>query len=96
MVNEDFDLYENLVHSDSHNFLLGKVKTLLKDSIVEKYILKNDFNKNLFNLYAEYTATGIMSMYIEWFNTESNISLMELGEAAGEISFKGFEFILNK
>lgn len=96
VINEDFDLYKRLVYSSSYNFLIIKVKELLKDAILDKYTNKLNMNKELYSLYAEYTASGVMSLYIEWFKTNSELSLEDLAKVAGNITFNGVSVILAK
>jgi len=94
VINEDFDFYQKLIHANSYNFLLIKVKKILKDNLVERFYKTINTNKEVLNLYAEFTASGIMSMYIEWFNLDSNISLEDLAKAASNIAFKGINSII--
>ena len=68
VINEDFDFYQKLIHANSYNFLLIKVKKILKDTLIERFYKKLNNDKEVLNLYAEFTASGIMSMYLEWFN----------------------------
>lgn len=96
VINEDFELYQRLVFSNSYTFLIIKVKKVLKDTILEKYNDKLNMSKDLYNLYAEYTASGVMSLYIEWFKTNSKLSLEDLANVVGNISFNGVRSILIK
>jgi AcrR family transcriptional regulator len=96
VINDDFDLYQRLVYANSYNFLIIKVKKILKDTILEKYNKKLNMSKDVFNLYAEYTASGVMSLYIEWFKMNSKLSLEDLAKVAGNITFNGVSSILIK
>jgi len=93
---DDFELYQRLVFANSYTFLIIKVKKVLKDTILEKYNDKLNMSKDLYNLYAEYTASGVMSLYIEWFKTNSKLSLEDLAKVVGNISFNGVRSILIK
>jgi len=94
VINEDFDFYKKLIRANSYNFLLIKVKKILKDILIERFYKKLNNDKEVLNLYAEFTASGIMSMYIEWFNIDSKLSLEDLAKAASNISFKGINSII--
>lgn len=94
VINEDFDFYQKLIRANSYNFLLIKVKKILKDILIERFYKKLNNDKEVLDLYAEFTASGIMSMYIEWFNLDSNISLEDLAKAASNIAFKGINSII--
>jgi len=94
VINEDFNFYKKLVRANSYNFLLTKVKKILKDTFIERFDKKPNTNKELFNLYAEFAASGVISMYIEWFNIDSPLSLEDLAKAASNISFNGLNSII--
>jgi AcrR family transcriptional regulator len=96
VINDDFELYQRLVFANSYTFLIIKVKKVLKDTILEKYNDKLNMSKDLYNLYAEYIASGVMSLYIEWFKTNSKLSLEDLAKVVGNISFNGVRSILIK
>lgn len=94
LINEDFDFYKKLARVNSYDFLFVKIKQILKDRIVEELSKKLNDNNEMLNLYAEFGASGIMSMYNEWFNTDSNISLEDLAKAAGNLAFNGINSII--
>jgi len=94
VINEDFNFYKKLVRANSYNFLLTKVKKILKDTFIERFDKKPNTNKELLNLYAEFAASGVISMYIEWFNIDSPLSLEDLAKAASNISFNGLNSII--
>lgn len=94
VINENFDLYKQLLRYDSNNFFVTKVKKILKDSIIERYQYKFKLDKDTFSLYTEYVASGIISMYIEWFNRNSLLSLEDLARIAGNITLNGMKHLI--
>ncbi|MDO5518781.1 MAG: TetR/AcrR family transcriptional regulator C-terminal domain-containing protein [Clostridium sp.] len=94
VISEDFDLYKKLICANSYNFLLVKVKKILKDIIMERLDNKVNDSSEMLNLYAEFISSGVMNMYIDWFTTNSDIPLEELTKAASKISFTGINSIL--
>ena len=94
LINEDFDFYQKLARVNSYDFLFVKIKQILKDKIVEELSEKLNANHEMLNLYAEFGASGIISMYNEWFNMDSNISLEDLAKAAGNLVFNGINSII--
>lgn len=96
VIMEDYDFYEKLIRANSYNFLFIKVKKILKDTIIEKYHEKLEVSKEMLSLYAEFTASGLISMYIEWFSINSKLSLEDLAKAASNIAFNGIHSILAK
>jgi AcrR family transcriptional regulator len=94
VLTEDFDFYQKLVHTDSHNFLLLKVKKILKDSFIERLHKKLNINEEVLNLYAEFTSSGIIFMYVEWLNMDSVLSFEDFANAASNIAFNGINSII--
>lgn len=96
VINEDYDFYKKLVCTNSYIRLFTKVKKILKNTLIEKFHKKIEINKEMLNLYAEFTASGLMSMYVEWFRMNSKLSLEDLAKAAGNIAFDGINSIFAK
>lgn len=94
VINEDFNFYKKLIQANSYSFLLIKVKKILKDTLIERFNKKLNINKEVLTLYVEFAASGIMSMYIQWFYMDSNLSLEELAKAASNIAFNGINSII--
>ncbi|MEE0374913.1 MAG: TetR-like C-terminal domain-containing protein, partial [Lachnospiraceae bacterium] len=80
IINDDFELYQSLIFSNNYDFLLIKVKNTIKKTLLERYAPKINAQNNLLGLYAEYVASGIVSMYIEWFHSDNSVSLEELAK----------------
>ena len=62
------------------------MKNTIKKTLLERYAPKINAQNNLLGLYAEYVASGIVSMYIEWFHSDNSVSLEELAKAASDIT----------
>ncbi len=90
IINDDFELYRSLIFSNNYDFLLIKVKNTIKKTLLERYAPRINAQNNLLGLYAEYVASGIVSMYIEWFHSDNSVSLEELAKAASDITLFGF------
>lgn len=90
IINDDFELYRSLIFSNNYDFLFIKVKNTIKKTLLERYAPKINAQNNLLGLYAEYVASGIVSMYIEWFHSDNSVSLEELAKAASDITLFGF------
>jgi hypothetical protein len=78
VVNEDIDFYRKLIKASHYNFRFNEAKKLLKTTFIEMFYKKLKINKDVLNFYAEYCATGIIAMYLEWFHTNSKLSLNDL------------------
>ena len=93
MISNKIELYQNVVYTNSHTLIFMKAKEILKNSFLEKYDPSFSISKDMFQLHAEFAASGIIAVYIEWFTMGSTITLEELAKAAGDFTFYGFSAI---
>lgn len=47
----------------------------------------------VFNVYAEYIASGIVNIYIDWLNSETSMTLAELTQVAKDAVLAGWSRI---
>lgn len=96
IIRKDIALYRRI----NEIGLLPRLISRIKDAIIEIFMKQSNLNfsqsKERYILYAEYAASGILSMYARWFSDDSQITLEELTKTAGEITFYGFQSILKK
>ena len=95
-IQEDIDLYRILNHSDLLPHLIQRAKNALIEVFFRKYNIPADSDNERYILYAEYAASGILSMYTKWFSSDSHMSLEELTRTAAEITLYGFQHLLPK
>ena len=93
-IQEDIDLYRILNHSDLLPHLIQRAKNALIEVFFRKYNIPADSDNERYILYAEYAASGILSMYTKWFSSDSHMSLEELTRTAAEITLYGFQHLL--
>ena len=93
-IQEDIDLYRILNHSDLLPHLIQRAKNALIEVFFRKYNISADSDNERYILYAEYAASGILSMYTKWFSSDSHMSLEELTRTAAEITLYGFQHLL--
>lgn len=96
IINADVDFYKHLVQSTSNSKLLEKIKKMLKNKIID--IIQNEINmkKEVLSYAIEFVASGTLSIYEEWFNSEREISLEEVSEIAGVLAFDGINSIIDR
>lgn len=94
ILNDNFDLYHKLIVSNSYSFILIKVKDVFKNAVLEKLTEYLNLKATMLNLYAEFIATGITSIYVEWFKLEGDMSYEELTNAASLIVYEGLNRII--
>ncbi|MDO5521492.1 MAG: TetR/AcrR family transcriptional regulator [bacterium] len=95
LISNDFKLYQQLVYANSNTLLFVKVKQIMKSALMDSYTDDFQISKEMFQLYAEFAASGIVSMYIEWFMINSTLSLEEMAKAAGDVTLQGFRMFIH-
>lgn len=93
-IQEDIDLYRILNHSDLLPHLIQRAKNALIEVFFRKYNISADSDNERYILYAEYAASGILSMYTKWFSRDFHMSLEELTRIAAEITLYGLQHLL--
>ena len=95
-IQEDMELYRILNHSDLLPHLIQRAKNALIEVFFRKYNISADSDNERYILYAEYAASGILSMYTKWFSSDSKMNLEELTKTAAEITLYGFQHLFSK
>lgn len=93
-IQEDIGLYRILNHSDLLPHLIQRAKNALIEVFFRKYNISADSDNKRYILYAEYAASGILSMYTKWFSRDFHMSLEELTRTAAEITLYGLQHLL--
>ena len=91
---ENIDIYRKIANHTTYAFLLKDCKNILKNSIIESFYEKSNMSMEVFNVYAEFIASGIISIYTDWLNTNSKMSLEELTIVAREAVLYGWQNII--
>ena len=95
-IQEDIELYRTLNHADLLPHLILRAKNALIDVFFRKYNIPADSDSERYILYAEYAASGILSMYTKWFSNDFHMSLEELTKTAAEITLYGFQHLISQ
>ncbi len=96
LISEDIELYRRLNKTGMLALLIIHVKNGVVAHVMNEYHLSDEKNSRLYELCAEYIASGVLSMYARWFSMESSITLDELTKTAGELTVYGIKSILPK
>lgn len=91
LINQNFEFYQELIRMDESISLIKKIKQVLKDTLLQIAVPKIKVDHAFLNLILEYITSGIVSMYIEWFYSEQNISLENVAKTAGQLVFDGLK-----
>lgn len=90
----DIELYRTLNYADLLPHLILRAKNALIDVFFRKYNIPADSDSERYILYAEFAASGILSMYTKWFSNDFHMSLEELTKTAAEITLYGFQHLI--
>lgn len=91
---EDIGLYRRISESTSYAFLKTECKDILKNTIKESFYENSGMSPKVFNVYAEYIASGIIGIYTNWLSTNSGMSLNELNDIAIDTVSNGWSRIV--
>ena len=95
LMSSNAEFIHQLVQVDALESLEKKVKQTIKNAVAETIKLKHGDSKDIFNLSMEYAISGAISMYIEWFSTDSKIPLKMLSDLTFDLVKPNINFALN-
>lgn len=91
---KNIEIYKKIAERTSYAFLLTDCKNILKNSIIESFYEKSNMSIEVFNIYAEYISSGIIGIYIEWLNVDSELTLDELTVISKDVVLNAWEKII--
>lgn len=91
---EDIEVYRRIAEKTTYMFLLMDCKDILKESIIESFYKKSNMTLEVFSVYAEYIACGIIGIYTEWLTLNSKLTLKEITEIAKDVVQSGWKKII--
>ncbi|AIQ51324.1 TetR/AcrR family transcriptional regulator [Paenibacillus sp. FSL R7-0331] len=92
---EDIGLYRHISKSTSYAFLKSECKDILKNTLKNSFYDQTVMSPQMFNVYSEYIASGIIGIYTDWLSSSSKMPLEELTETAKDVLLSGWEKIVN-
>ena len=97
LIYEDFDFYQNLLgHANAHGSLISKIKNALQEEFLRNAKDKNKTLPEQFSYIMEFVSSGIISMYVLWFDSDQKIPLEELAKTAGILVSSGIDTLVKK
>lgn len=91
---DDIDFYSTMIETGVYAFFIQEIKNRLKEPIIESAKSRGYKDDYKLQYAAEYTSSGIIAIYLHWFESGQYISLKELAEIAEEFIIKGINDIL--
>lgn len=95
LISSNSKFIHQLVQVDELDGLEKKVKQTIKNTIVETISLNPESNEDIFNLTLEYTISGAVSMYIDWFSTDCKIPFAILSDLTCDLVKQNIDYALS-
>ena len=97
LIYQDFNFYQNLLsHANAHGSLISKIKNALQEEFLESAKDQLAALPEQFPYMIEFVSSGIISMYILWFDSDQEIPLEELAKTAGVLVSNGIDTLVRK
>lgn len=97
LIYEDFSFYQNLLsHANAHGSLISKIKKALQEEFLKTAQDKVKALPDQFSYVIEFVSSGIISMYILWFDSDQKIPLEELAKTAGVLASSGINTLIKE
>lgn len=94
IINKDIDFYSHFARTGLISFLQTKVKNFFRESLTEYIASNTDIDKATVPFVSEFIASGMVALYVDWFDGESRISLSELADLAANLMANGLGGII--
>lgn len=86
---KDLDFYGYLMQMNANVSLVSKLVDLLKEKTKETILSKVNCDAEKLSIVIEYVITGMIAGYRSWFNSDKKLSLEEVSDVLGHLSYEG-------
>ncbi|MCR5575703.1 MAG: TetR/AcrR family transcriptional regulator [Oscillospiraceae bacterium] len=94
IINTDLDFYGHLLSMQGNVSLITKTVKLLKQRTREAVLLQLPVREEEIDILLDYTFSGMLTVYQQWFNSDRSRSLEEISAILGELCFNGLNGVL--
>ena len=94
IINTDLDFYGHLLSMQSNVSLITKTVRLLKQKTREAMLLQLPVKEEEIDILLDYSFSGMLTVYQQWFNSDRNQSIEEISEILSELCFNGLNGVL--
>ncbi len=95
IINTDLDFYGHLLSMRGNVSLITKTTQLLKQKTREAVLLQLPVREEDLDVFLDYTFSGMLTVYQQWFNSDRSRSLEEISEILVELCFNGLNGVLS-
>ena len=94
IINTDPEFYGHLLSMRGNVSLVTKISAAMKESLRDAVMSQFSAPRGTVDLILDYSLTGMLSVYQNWFNSERNLSIEELSRILSLLCFRGLVGIL--
>ena len=94
IINTDPEFYGHLLSMRGNVSLVTKISAAMKESLRDAVMSQFSAPRGTVDLILDYSLTGMLSVYQNWFNSDRNISIEELSRILSLLCFRGLVGIL--
>ena len=95
VINNDIDFYGHLMKMNNNAKLVTKIISTLKAKVRVSVSSQLEIDEQTLDLMLDYTISGMISVYKNWFNSGRKQSIEELSKIISVMAFSGFNGVLN-
>lgn len=94
IINSDFELYDALSKHNNDSGLTFKIISILKGKIQKSLATQMAVDEQDRTLILDYTVSGMLTVYINWFHSDRRRSIGELSDRISMLCFSGVNGVL--
>ncbi len=94
IINTDLDFYGHLMSMQGNVSLITKTVKLLKQKTREAMLLQLPVKEEKVDILLDYTFSGMLTVYQQWFNSDRSQSIEDISEILSELCFNGLNGVL--
>ena len=94
IINTDLDFYGHLLSMRGNVSLITKTVKLLKQKTKEVVLLQLPVKEEEIDILLDYTFSGMLTVYQQWFNSDRSRSIEEISEILSVLCFNGLNGVL--
>ncbi len=94
IINADLDFYGHLLSMQGNVSLITKTERLLKQKTREAMLTQFSVKEEEIDILLDYTFSGMLTVYQQWFNSDRSQSIEEISEILSELCFNGLNGVL--
>lgn len=93
VITDYLDKYGFIFYNDHSFRLFSKIALRLKDTLKASYMEESGINEAVFDLSLDYIFAGMLSVYQTWLNSDKTLSIEEISNLVGTLTFAGLKGI---